>query len=291
MKKIIKAIYSLIPFKKSLFSILKLVSTPSQNLYKHLYFKGVFKVKLKNNKSFKIMHYGFELENEIFWMGLENGWEKVSTSIWIELCKTSKTIVDVGANTGIYSLIAKTVNKDAQVFAFEPVARVFSKLESNNKLNEFDIKSYELALSNYNGDATIYDANTEHTYSVAVNKNLKQSWENTIETKIKTITLSSFIEQNNIANIDLIKIDVETHEPEVLEGFGNYLAKYKPAMLIEILNDEVAEKIQNQLKDIHYLFFNIDENNGVRKVEKLTKSDYYNFLICSEEIAAKLKLI
>lgn len=291
MKKIIKALYAYIPLKKQFFSLLKLVAIPKQSLYKHLYFKGIFNVKIDDNKSFKMRHYGFELENEIFWKGLKNGWEKVSVSLWIELCKNSQNIIDVGANTGIYSLIAKSVNNKANVYAFEPVKRVFKKLEENNILNNFDIQSYEFALSNYDGEAVIFDQNTEHTYSVAVNKNLTEIGESVIETKIKTIKLSSFIEQNNIQNVDLIKIDVETHEAEVLEGFGNYLEKYKPSMLIEILNEEVAEKINTQLKNMHYLYFNIDENNGIRKVAKLEKSDYYNFLICSEEIAVKLKLI
>ena len=69
-------------------------------------------------------HYGFQLENEIFWSGLTNGWEKISTRLWIELSKNSKVIFDIGANTGIYSLVSKSINPTSQVFAFEPVKRV-----------------------------------------------------------------------------------------------------------------------------------------------------------------------
>lgn len=39
--------------------------------------------------------------------------------------------------------------------------------------------------------------------------------------------------------MDLMKIDVEGYEPQVLEGMGKYLALMKPAMLIEILSNEV----------------------------------------------------
>ena len=43
---------------------------------------------------------------------------KMTQKIWKELCEVANTIFDVGANTGVYSLVAKTINKDAQSFCF-----------------------------------------------------------------------------------------------------------------------------------------------------------------------------
>ena len=86
MKKKIKYLYKLIPFKKEIFCILKLIYKPSPEIYKHLYFWNVFKVKVKvkvKDKTFKMKHYGYQIENEIFWEGLENGWEKTSMSLWM----------------------------------------------------------------------------------------------------------------------------------------------------------------------------------------------------------------
>ncbi|MGZ6520119.1 MAG: FkbM family methyltransferase, partial [Bacteroidia bacterium] len=150
--------------------MLKTLKFP-ENIYRHLYFEDVFTVKSESYK-FLITHYGFQLENEIFWKGLTNGWEKVSMKLWIELSKKSAVILDIGANTGIYSLVSKTVNPTAEVFAFEPVERIYNKLEKNNKLNNYDIHCFELALSDKNGEAIIYDPLTPHVYSVAVNKNI-----------------------------------------------------------------------------------------------------------------------
>jgi Methyltransferase FkbM domain len=132
---------------------------------------------------------------------------------------------------------------------------------------------------------------SEHIYSVTVNKNLASEETKVTETKIETVTLNSFIKQNSIHKVDLIKIDVETHEPEVLEGFLDYLFQFKPTLLIEILNSEVGEKINNAVQGMGYLYFNIDERGGIRQEDKITKSDYYNYLICSPEIAVKLGLI
>ena len=207
------------------------------------------------------------------------------------MCETSDVILDIGANTGVYSLIAKAMKPSSKVYAFEPVKRVFSKLQENILLNSYDITALEKAVSNADGIATIYDTDAEHTYSVTVNENFVEANSKAIETTIETCTLNSFIKQNNIAKIDLIKIDVETHEAEVLEGFGKHLSDYKPTLLIEVLNDEVGEKINKLVQGLDYLFFNINENGGIRQVEKITKSDYFNYLLCNKKRATELGII
>ena len=288
MKKAFKAIYNSIPGKKYLFRILRVFPVP-HSLYQHLYFKDVFKVKF-NNHQFLIEHFGFQIENEIFWSGLTNGWEKISMQLWIELCKDADTVIDIGANTGVYSLVAKTINPNAAVYGFEPVKRVMEKFQKNCALNHFDITCMEYAASNFDGEAVIFDSIAEHVYSVTVNKNTAPNTE-TIETKIKTKKLSTFINENKITKIDLIKIDVETHEPEVLQGMEEYLEKFQPTLLIEILNDEIGENVQSLIKSIDYLYFNIDEVGTPKKVDMIEKSAYYNYLICKKEVAHKLNLI
>lgn len=288
MKSIIKFIYGSIPFKKNIFGVLKSFNIP-KTIFQHLHFRGIFKIKF-NDREFFIEHYGNQIENDIFWSGLTGGWEKISLKLWIELCKDAESIIDIGANTGIYSLVAKAMAPKAKVYGFEPVKRVFEKYQKNCNLNKFDVKCFEVAISNYDGNAVIYDSPSEHIYSVTVNKNTAPN-SVTVETKIITKKLSTFIKEFNIDKIDLIKIDVETHEPEVLEGMEEFLHKFQPTLLIEILNDEIGEKIQSIIKNIDYLYFNIDEINIPKKVTIINKSDHYNYLICKKEVAIKLNLI
>lgn len=291
MKSLFKFVYNIIPFKKYFFQVLKKVYSPPKNIYQHLYFNGIFSVNIDAKNTFKIKHFGYQIENELFWNGVYNGWEKNSLNIWIELCSKSNVIFDIGANTGIYSLVAKTLNSSSKVYAFEPVDRVFQKLVYNNEINSYDIFCIKKAVSNSVGSAKIYDKDTEHTYSVTVNKDLSDNTETSIEVEIETTTIDTFIKENNINHIDLLKIDVETHEVEVLEGFKNYIEKFEPTMLIEILNDEIAVGIEEIISNINYNFYNIDENKGIRQVQNLSKSDYYNFLICKPEIANSIKIL
>jgi FkbM family methyltransferase len=290
MRKVLSYLYTHIPFKSVLFTFIKSIWLPSEGLLKHLHFKGEITVSLPEGKSFKMQHYGYMIENEIFWKGIDNAWEKKSLAVWMELCKTSFTIMDIGANTGLYALIAKTINPNAIVYAFEPVKRVFEKLQYNCALNNFDIIAQPHAISNADGFADIYDSSEEHVLSVSLNKNFNTA-EKLIPVTVGIRKLDSLVESQNIPRIDLIKIDTETHEPEVLEGYTHYLPMHKPSILIEILNDEIATKIEKIISGMGYLYFNIDEQNPPKQVSKLTKSNYYNFFLCSEETAQKLKLL
>ena len=293
MRTIIKKVYELIPFKKSIFVLLKKVYQPKESIYRHLHFKGVIDIKAEQDAWFRMNHEGFQIENEIFWQGLEGGWEKVSVGLWTNLAKNSTVIFDIGANTGVFALIAKAVNQSAQVHAFEPIARIYDKLQKNIQLNHFDIKSYPVAISDRNGKAEILDdPNVENEYSLSLNNEHNSKSASWVKVEIDIITLDTFIEQNNIKKIDLLKIDVESHEGEVMEGFAKHLHLFKPTFLIEILRNHVGERVQRTLTGLNYLYFNIDENGDILKVENITRrGNNYNYLICQPDVAAQLGLV
>jgi len=289
MKKALKKLYAAIPFKQQFFSLLRPFGLPA-SLYQHLHFNGVFKVKFEGC-SFLMQHYGYQIENSLYWAGPLNGWERISMQLWINLCKDAEVIIDLGANTGIYSLLAKAIRPEAQVYAFEPVQRVYDKLLKNCDLNHYDIHCLEYAVSNYDGEGIIYDLPIEHIYGATITKFSDVNAGNAIEVKVKMKKLSTFIKEAGLTKIDIMKIDVETHEPEILEGMDEYLALLRPSILVEVLTDEAGARIEALIKGMGYLYFNIDEVNKPRQVNKITHSDYFNYLLCSPETARKLSLI
>ncbi|MBI1343051.1 MAG: FkbM family methyltransferase [Terrimonas sp.] len=290
MKKLLKSIYQVFPFKQQIFTAIRSVVNLPESIFRHLYFNGVFRVKAGDRAFFRIHHFGQVIENELFWKGLYGGWEKKSMEIWVQLCRNSKTIFDIGANTGIYSLAAKAVHPLATVYAFEPVHRVYERLVANMKLNNYDVHCIEKAASDYDGKAMIYDSHEEHILSVTVNKNISGT-AHELNEEIDTVQLKTFIDQHHIESIDLMKIDVETHEPEVLKGMGRFLATFKPVILIEILTQEIADTLNQQLSGLGYLYYYIDdENASTEKVDLITKRKSLNYLLCTQKEAAILSL-
>lgn len=286
-KQLLKNIYNVIPFKRNLFRIIKSVASLPPSIFKHLHFKGDIIVKVDKNHNFKIRHYGYQIENELFWQGLFGGWERDSMRLWVELCKRSNVIFDIGANTGVYTLVSKSVNPHASVFAFEPIPRVYEKLLTNIQLNNFDVHAYPMAISSSTGEGFFYDSGNEHLLSVTINREENGRG---VKQAVQLETLDHYAEIHNIKQIDLVKIDVETHEPDVIAGFKNGLSKWKPTLLIEILSDEVADDLQPMFDGLGYHYYNIDERGAIIRQDRLTKSNYYNFLICQPKVAQSLGL-
>lgn len=279
--KSIIQIWKITPFKVALSKLIKKNTKIKEKLYQDLRFKGNMDIKV-GESNFVLFNPGFTtIENELFWNGLNN-WEKISLGIWCEFVKSSNVILDIGANTGIYSLIAASINPVAQVFSFEPVKRTSKLLKKNIELNpKFNITLIEKAVSNKDGMATFYDLPTDSQYSATLNESMLADYSNRISYDVETISLDNLNDLKN-KKIDLIKLDVEMHEPEAILGMIEIIKKDHPLMLVEILTAEIANRIQSIFDNINpegYLFFNIDEENKPSQIESLKKSDFYNVLI------------
>lgn len=294
-----KAVYDLVPFKRAIFLLLRSIWSVPSRLSRHLNFTGEFTLLIETKK-IKMIHYGYLIENLLFWGGPLGSYEKISLKYWMKLCHKCNYIHDVGANTGIYALIAKGLNPDAEVVAYEPVPRVFQKLNRNIEVNHFDIRSYQVGLSDYDGVATIYDTDTDHIYSVTVNANLHDEGVNVIQKEIKVSRFDTLFEKESFGGLDLIKIDVETHEPEVLKGIGALLGQYRPTMFIEVLTPSVADQLMELLDGSGYLYYQIDEINEPIQVDVIcpktdpntkTSDSEANYMICHSDVANYLGLI
>ena len=271
MNSIFKKFYNTIPYKKTAFNVIKSLGIAPKGIYRKLSFHGSFHVDICQSIGFEINHFGGIIETETYWMGLFKTWEKDTGWIWLELCQCSNTIFDIGANTGIYSLVASALNSDAKVVAFEPSINTFHKLQANNKLNQFQIKTEQLAISNKNHKQVFYDVPSKNQTSASLSpdklKNSNYSGK-MLEYEVDTVTLKDYIETNKIKSLDLIKMDIELHEPEAIEGLGEYLNNYKPIVVIEILRESIAQRL-NEIVDVEdYIIFHLEDINKAVRFDK-----------------------
>lgn len=258
-------------------------------------------MKLVDDTVLMLHSHGFVLENEIFFYGIRGGHEKRSMKIWLEFCekKQPTNVYDIGANTGIYGLVAKALVPHCHVSFFEPITRAVEILNQNLKLNKFDASVFHLALSNYDGFGYFYmDDSTDFAYSVTLNThadlaitgvhndNISHSKKSTPVRRVSTLLKTGELKKPN-----LVKIDVETHESEVLEGFGFQLSEVS-AFLVEVLNDQVAEKLNLIFEDLHYEFYHIDDlNDKVEKKDRIRASRNYNYFIVKRELSTDMQTL
>jgi FkbM family methyltransferase len=236
------------------------------------------------------MNYGNTIENELFWLGTM-GWEGRATKIWQMLSEQSNVIFDVGANTGLYSLISSKVNSAASIYAFEPIELIFNRLKKNIQINGLNVRLSKIALADEDGEGKIFVANTiSHTFDQASLNQAQYKSDSPISFNIIKRRLDSFIQEQKIGGIDLMKIDVETFEPQVLEGLGVYLEKFAPTILIEILNEDVARKVESLITGIDYQFYLIDEKKGFFQKDNLTPGKRGNNFLLLNKLKHKIRL-
>ena len=124
----------------------------------HLYFKGVFDARLYGKKTMKLMHVGHQIENEIFWRGVEGCHEKKSMQVFASIVQNldPKVVWDIGANSGTYGILTKALKSDCEVVFFEPIPKAVEIIQTNLNINDFDAKIFEIALGDFDGVGEIF---------------------------------------------------------------------------------------------------------------------------------------
>tara|TARA_Y100000768_G_C23975481_1_gene682823 strand:- start:1090 stop:1944 length:855 start_codon:yes stop_codon:yes gene_type:complete len=266
MKFILKVIYKNIFFKKYIFILIRKFYKPTDKIYQHLWFTGFFETKFLNKK-FYIYSLPTVIENEIFWNGFAKSWEPLSLRVWSSIVNKKKVIFDIGANTGIYSILSKVFNPRSKVYSFEPNIEFLKAIKKSNHKNLFDINIVNQAVSDKNTTLN-FDG-----YQITKRKSNE---------KVRSTRLDTFILNQKIKKVDLIKLDVELHEDKVILGMGKYLKKHKPDFLVEVLNDKIAKKLNKLFKGLNYKFLSIDDKYlRLKVIKKIKKSEYYNVFVCT----------
>jgi len=228
------------------------------------------------------------IENKIHACGLYGEWEKESLKIWAQLSRISNVIIDVGANTGVYSLLARNNNHRARIIAIEPVNENFDVLTQNVKANKFIIDCEKIAISDKEGVAKMFMLKGQLNYMTSIGENRYASCPEItggaeiveIEVPIRPFSYVHF--KHKLPKIDLVKIDVEGHETTVVRSMLPYLEQYRPSILIEIIGEKNAIELDDMFRKLDYCFISIDEVNQSQVVNKLWDNHHHNFLICDK---------
>jgi FkbM family methyltransferase len=149
------------------------------------------------------------------------------------------TVFDVGANVGLYSLLAaRAVGPSGRVYGFEPTPETFKRLCDNIALNGFDwIIPQQAAVYSAAGKQTLHIDNVSVTNSLFGNPGAVSPFAQGARTSldVETITLDEFVERNQVASVGAIKIDVEGAELHVMQGANKLLARAdRPVLLVEM---------------------------------------------------------
>jgi FkbM family methyltransferase len=197
------------------------------------------------------------------------------------------TVFDVGANIGQTTLLFNENFSNAEIFSFEPVSKTFNELNIRVK-NLKNIKCHNLALGDkeefiniklFEDDASVL--NSLNADSMNNNGNYKVE-------RIEVTTGDKFCFQNEIHQIDLLKIDTEGYEIKVLNGFLNMMENSRiKALYCEVgfnpsnRRNTFINELINFINQKGYTFYGLYE---VSNVQIKDRNNFGNILFLKNEL-------
>lgn len=251
--------------------------TIPQNIYKSMGFYGKFIFKVNGTKV-TLNNFRDEISNDIFYSGIFGNYEGFSLKLWNYLCLQAEDsiVMDIGAFSGVYSLVAANANSKIDIYSFEPHPNTFKILEKNIQSNNFkNIYLNNYALSDHDGDIKFYNSkgNTPSGFS-SVNHRFIEKDAGVKICKARNVSsvLNSELSKKRIS---LIKIDIERAELPLLKLMINRIVKDNTIVLSEILDKEFYEDFDKLFHQNGYRSVLIDDDSNklhiVKKLSNCTK--------------------
>jgi FkbM family methyltransferase len=141
-------------------------------------------------------------------------------------------VLDVGANTGNHTLFFASVMEAETVIPVEPYPRAVAAIRSavaENRFRNIDLARLGIAVGASEGRLTARPGTSAGLGAVSFKEDACGS--------VPLVPLDALVD----VPVDLIKIDVEGMEMATLAGAAGLIAKHRPALFIEVLDETVAE--------------------------------------------------
>ena len=177
---------------------------------------------------------------------LETGvWEPESIQAVADHLSPGATFMDVGAHIGYYSLKAATkVGPNGHIVSIEPNPQTLAKLRANLEASNARIASvWPVACAASESTLQLFAAPGSNTGESSLSKdNASQEGAAPVAYSVRARPLDDIVKEAKLDRVDVIKIDVEGAEFEVLKGAAKTLDDFRPALVVEL--------VENQLKSM-----------------------------------------
>ena len=182
-------------------------------------------------------------------------WSEGELSLLFQVLRPGAIVVDVGANIGTHTVaFAKHVTMSGGVVAFEPQRLQFQLLCANVALNALvNVKCVNAAASDRRGEVLIPAIDpTQAANFGGIKSDGHAEGERTETMRIDDLKMGQ---------CNLIKIDVEGHEPKVLAGARKTITTLRPVLFVENNSQRGSRAVLTAIADLQYnCWWHIEDN-------------------------------
>jgi FkbM family methyltransferase len=215
--------------------------------------------------------------------------------------QTGSVVIDVGANLGEWTVpFARKVGPAGRVLAIEPAPRSAAALESTltaNALAQAEI--IRCAIGDRDGVAQFAvpvvtssrtDTGTARIGPACVGHDALQ---------VPLRSLDSLAGEHDLSRLDLIKIDVEGHERQVLDGAAAILGRHRPVLVVETGHEADVDRaaIHDRLAGFGYRMLGILLDYGMASADwpayvalnpPFRAGDAHNLLLVPDTVSSQV---
>lgn len=176
----------------------------------------------------------------------------------LPLVKDNATVIDVGANIGVWSRFLMARSTVSKLVAFEPIGRNFELLQINlGGYRQASCQPYAVGAS---------------TGPVSFSRDL-DSGQNHVLTReselvrrpfrtVQMCTLDDWSRMHGLTGVDIIKVDVEGTEVDVFSGAVNTIRQSKPIIYFEYLFENRSDCNRDCLEFLRGLGYTVRRVTG-----------------------------
>ncbi|MBC9726977.1 FkbM family methyltransferase [Streptomyces sp. TRM68367] len=243
---------------------------------------GEWSLRAPDGRTFRYVSSDADiLARSLIWTNMRH-WEETTHPLVYQLARNARRFVDIGAFSGIYTLLACRANPHLEAVAVEPnpvAARMLNRNVRANRL-ESRVTIIDKALSDTPG-RTCLRIPADTTAASLLDRRTARS--------LVDVEVTTGDEVLDRLAVDLIKVDVEGLEPQVLRGMEKSIRAHHPAIIAECLDKAALSRLRETAFDLGYRHIQHLGSRGPAPVtaDLVPPGRYANFLITRDSAAAR----
>ena len=152
-------------------------------------------------------------------------------------------VFDIGGHAGQYAKLLARIARRGRIYSFEPSGYARSILRLAVKINGFtNIVVVPKGLGDAPGSLTLSTPlKSQGTFRFGLAHLGETRRDGPIHREVVEVTtIDHFAREEGLQRLDFIKVDVEGWEKRILEGGAETIGRFRPALLVELIDAQLA---------------------------------------------------